>query len=212
MNHSQLAILQNEEVRARTSSATLRVLERRAEPASRAGRFLEERLFTLLQQLVDSILPQNRVGTSVDIADTIDRRLQSGTNLGWRYAELPPDGEAYVQGLNAFDRMLAQTPMKTFAAMPLPAREGYLRCVANGDVDGPAHLPLSTWLRMLRSDVVRAWVSHPQGMHAMQYFGFADGATGNEGWVSIGPDSAVPFEREGAQAMVGGALAQEGQR
>ncbi len=194
MSIPELSILQNEEVRARTSDATLHVLKERATPAPRASRFLPDDLFAMLQELVDAILPQQQVGTTVAIAETIDRKLQSGTNAGWRYATLPADGKAYVQGLTVFHRMLEQTPMKTFGAMPLPAREGYLRCVANGDVDGPAEFPLSTWLKVVRTDVVRAWVSHPDAMQAMQYYGFADGATGNEGWVSIGPNSAAPFE------------------
>ncbi len=200
MSTGELAILQNDQVRARTSSATRQVLEQRANPEPRSSRFLPDAPFALLQHLAEAILPQARIGTAVDIADAIDRRLQKGTNAGWRYAVLPPDPQAYLQGLTVFGTMLAQTPLKTFQAMPVPAREGYLHCVANGDVDGPAQFPLSTWLKMVRTDVVRMWVSHPDGMHAMEYFGFADGATGNEGWQAIGPNSPAPFEVESREA------------
>ena len=198
MSPSNLKILQNPDVRARVSDATLRALEQRANPEPRTTRFLTDEEFAQLQQLVDVILPQGTVGTAVDIADGIDRRLQTGKNAGWRYANLPPDGEAYRQGLKALFGMLRQTPMKTFVAMPPPAREGYLRCVANGDVDGPAQFPLSTWLKAVRSDIVRTWISHPDAMDAMEFYGFADGVTGGvapgEGWVAIGPNTALPFE------------------
>jgi hypothetical protein len=194
---TELPILQNPEVASRTSSATRRVLQQRAEPPAYTP-YLSSDHMRLLRALVDAILPQGAVGTTVDIAEAIDRRLSAGQNAGFRYAVLPPDGEAYSQGLDIFHKMLEQTPMKTFERMPPPAREGYLRCVANGDVDGPAQFPLSTFLRVVRTDVVRFWVGHPSTMQAMHYFGFADGATGNEGWKSIGPNSAAPFEYEDA--------------
>lgn len=198
MNAKPLKIMQNPDVRARVSPATLQALEQRANPEPRTSRFLLDEEFAQLGQLVDAILPQTVVGTAVDIADTIDRRLQAGKNAGWRYASLPSDGEAYRQGLKALFGMLQQTPMKTFVAMPPPAREAYLRCVANGDVDGPAQFPLSTWMKAVKTEVVRTWVSHPDAMYAMEYYGFADGVTGGvapgEGWVAIGPNTAKPFE------------------
>ncbi len=198
MKTPDLKILENAEVRERVSAATLQALQQRAFPEPRTNRFFSDAEFAQLQQLVDAILPQASAGTAVDIADAIDHRLQKGKSVGWRYAVLPAEGEAYRQGLRSLFSMLQHTPMKTFAAMPPTAREGYLRCVVNGDVDGPAQFPLSTWLKTVKTEVVRTWVSHPDAMYAMQYYGFADGATGGvepgEGWVSIGPNSAQPFE------------------
>lgn len=208
---TDLSILRNDEVRGRTSAATLRVLEQRAFPESRSSRFLSSEHYTLLEEIVCAVLPQSATGTHVDIADAIDRRLESGTNNGWRYAVLPPDPEAYRQGLTVFHHMLQQTPMKTFAAMPTPAKEGYLRCVSNGDVDGPADFPLALWLKVVKAEIIRTWVAHPDGMRAMEYFGFADGATGNEGWVSIGPNTAAPFEYEGQGDMRGTFVLQQEQ-
>lgn len=199
---NELPILQNPEVAARTSAATRRVLEQRAHPEPYTP-FLGEEHMSMLRALVNAILPQDAVGTAVDIAEAIDRRLAKGENAGFRYATLPPDGEAYRQGLTVFHKMLEQTPMKTFDRMPPPAREGYLRCVCNGDVDGPASFPLSTFVRLLRSDVVRLWMAHPATMRAMGYYGFADGPTGNEGWTAIGPNSAAPFEYEGTGETTG---------
>lgn len=194
---AELQVLRNPEVAARTSDATRRVLEERANPAPHTP-FLDTEHMSMLRGLVAAILPQGAVGTQVDIAEAIDRRLAAGENAGFRYAVLPPDGEAYRRGLTVFHKMLEQTPMKTFDRMPPPAREGYIRCVCNGDVDGPAEFPLSTFLKLLRTDVVRFWIAHPDTMRVMGYFGFADGPNGNEGWHSIGPNSAAPFEYEGA--------------
>jgi hypothetical protein len=197
-----LPILSNPAVLERTSAATRAVLEDRAQPVDGTNRYLSPDLYATLQQVVAAVLPQGAIGTDVDIAATIDLRLREGTNPGWRFADLPADGEAYRQGLSVFAKMLEQTPMKLFERMPPPAREGYLRCVANGDVDGPAQFPLSRWLGMLRNDVVKAWLSHPSTMQALELYGFADGATGTvngatetEGWQAISPNKALPFEQ-----------------
>lgn len=202
MSETLLPILSNPAVLERTSAATRRVLEERAQPADPAQRFLSPELYATLQQVVSAVLPQDVIGTDVDIAASIDKRLREGTNAGWRFADLPPDGEAYRQGLTVFAKMLEQTPMKLFERMPPPAREGYLRCVANGDVDGPAEFPLSRWLGMLRTDAVKAWLSHPSTMQKLEIYSFADGATGNtdgptemEGWQAITPNKAMPFEQ-----------------
>lgn len=202
MSESLLPILQNPAVLTRTSAATRRALEERGQPSAATIRFLPANLYDLLGEITGSILPQAVAGTTADIAASIDQRLAAGKNAGWRFADLPPDGEAYRQGLTLFAAMLQQTPMKSFAGMPPPAREGYLRCVANGDVDGPAQFPLSRWLAMLRTDAVKAWMAHPSTMQKMQYYGFADGETGQtngptgaEGWAAITPNQALPFEQ-----------------
>jgi hypothetical protein len=198
-----LPILSNPVVLERTSAATRHVLEKRVQPHDPAQRYLQPDQYATLQQIVNVVLPQNAVGTDVDLAGAIDKRLADGTNAGWRFADLPADGEAYRQGLDIFSKMLEQTPMKFFDRMPPSAREGYLRCVANGDVDGPAQFPLSKWLAMLRNDVVKAWLSHPSTMQKLGLYSFADGATGNtdgpteaEGWQAVTPNKALPFEHD----------------
>ena len=205
---SLLPILDDPRVAERTSPATRKVLQERVRPAP-YQQFLDAEHMDMLRLLVDAIVPQTAAGTHVDIAEAIDRRLATGKTPGFRYAVLPPDGEAYCQGLTVFFKMLEQTPMKSFDRMPPPAREGYIRCVCNGDVDGPAQFPLSTFMRMVRTDAVRFWMAHPDTMRAIGYFGFADGATGNEGWRQIGPNSPAPFEQKGevllAEGSQGGA-------
>ncbi len=97
--------------------------------------------------------------------------------------------------------MLQQTPMKTFAAMPVPAREAYVRCVVNGDVDGPAQFPLSTWLKAVKTDVVRTWITTrtrctPWSITVLPT-AVSGGVQPGEGWVALGPNSAAPFEYNG---------------
>ncbi len=195
-----LPILQNPVVAQRTSSATRRALQQRV--VQEHDRYLAPNLFRLLEQITSAMLPQGMVGTQVDIAGTIDKRLVTGANGGWRFAVLPPDKEAYREGLSALSALLRQTPFQTFDKMPTQAKEDYLRSVADGDVDEAAQFPLSKWFVMLRTDAVKIWLAHPSTMEKMSYYGFADGESGNtngptdnEGWSAITANQALPFEQ-----------------
>ena len=201
MSDELLSILNNPAVLERTSAATRRVLQERARPASSNERFLPPELYALLEQIVETILPQDGIGTHVDIAGCIDGRLLDGINAGWRFADLPADGEAYTRGLTVFAAMLQRAPVKTFERLDPAAREDHLRSVANGDVDATAQFPLSKWLGMLRTDAVKFWMAHPSTMQKIGYYGFADGETGttdgptpNEGWGAITANTALLFE------------------
>jgi hypothetical protein len=186
MRAETLTILNNPAVAQRVSNATRRVLEERAKPVADAPRFLSPELYGVLQQVVHTLLPQGAIGTRVDLAAAIDKRLADGTSGGWRFAALPSDGEAYVLGLTVL------------ASLPEDVRKGYLSSVSDLDVNGFA---LSKWLLVLKTDVVKAWLSHPDAMEAINYYGFAEGATGTtdgptetEGWHTITPNEALPFE------------------
>ncbi|MGI4756328.1 MAG: gluconate 2-dehydrogenase subunit 3 family protein [Janthinobacterium lividum] len=202
MSETLLPILQDPAVLSRTSAATRRALEERARPSESSERFLSAELFQLLEQITAAILPQGSMATDVDIASVIDQRLLSGKHAGWRFADLPADGEAYRQGLTVLASMLQRTPGKSFQNMPTAVGEAYLQCVANGDMDAAANFPLSKWLTRLRVDTVQIWMAHPSTMLKMEFYGFADGETGStdgatdhEGWLALTPDKALPFEQ-----------------
>ena len=202
MTDEPLLILNNPAVLQRTSAATQRALEERVYPAAPTERFLAPDLYALLEQITSTLLPQDVIGTQADVAACIDRRLLEGTNAGWRYADLPSDGEAYKRALTLFAEMLRTMEVETFDHLPTPARIHYLRSIANGDVDASAQFPMAKWLGMVRVDAVKFWMAHPSTMQKIEYYGFADGATGStngptdaEGWVAITTDQALPFER-----------------
>jgi hypothetical protein len=201
MSELPLFILNDPAVAQRTSSATRAALEQRVQPISADQQYLADDLRRLLEQIVSAVLPQVLVGTEVDVVSVIDRRLSDGTNAGWRFAVLPPDGEAYTQGLVTFKRMFEQTAAVPFTTMEPRQREDLLCRAAVGDFDAEAEFPLSRWLGMLKDDAVKAWLAHPSTMLKLGFYGFADGASGMtdgptvaEGWVSITQDTALPFE------------------
>jgi hypothetical protein len=201
MSQSILPILSNPAVAQRTSSATRRALEERARPIDATERYLPADLYELLQQVMETTFPQDRFATGVDIAAAIDRDLLKGSSKGWRYADLPPAGDAYRLGLTLLAKALEQTPLKTFERMPPQAREEYLRRVADGELDAVAGFPLSRWILMARTDAVRIWLSHPSTMQKLELLGFADGASGDtdgptstEGWQALTPNNTQTFE------------------
>ena len=198
MSDELLPILNHPAVLERTSVATRRILEERANPQDKGERYLSPELYALLQHIIATMLPQDVIGTTADVAACIDRRLAEGTNAGWRFADLPADGEAYILGLQAFAAILQQTP---FEHMASSKREAFLRSVAEGQADKTARFPMSKWLSMLSTDAVKFWMAHPSTMQKIQYYGFADGATGatdgpteTEGWSAITSGNALPFE------------------
>ena len=204
MRNEPLPILNNTAVAERVSLATRAVLEARANPPAYT-RFLDDEAYAMLQTVTKLLLPQDSAGTDVDLAEAIDRRLAAGTNAGWRFAALPPDGEAYRTGLNALQKTLALTPVQSFEHMPPSEREAYLRDLAQGEADDAARFPLSKFLMMLRTDVARVWMSHPSTMQALNLYSFADGATGltdgptaTEGWANLTPNTTQAFEHGAA--------------
>lgn len=182
------------------SAATRAALQERVS-LSAYTRFLSDEELATLQEVVETILPQGRVGTNVNLAESIDRRLADGKSAGWRFAVLPPDGEAYRRGLRALRQWVVATSRTALKDMPSVDREICLRSITDGAADESASFPLSTFMTMLRGDVVRLWMSHPDTMAALQLYSFATGATGRtdgptatEGWEQMTPDTAKPFE------------------
>ena len=92
------ALLASEHVTGVTRAA----LEARLMEAEHPPRFLAAAEFATLAGVCKRLLPQDNVGRR-PIASLIDTRLADGRTDGWRYAELPNDGEAFRAGLAAID-------------------------------------------------------------------------------------------------------------
>jgi hypothetical protein len=122
------------------------------------------------------VVPQR--GTDVDLAARIDAALGAGLGDGWRYAELPPDPEAYRRGL---DTLAALEP--GFAALDAAGQDAVLDRIADGalgsDADGLLTATrMALWFTDVRADAVRTWLSQPAAQAWLRYDGFADGGDG----------------------------------
>ena len=153
------------------SAPTRKALQERAALVPQNPRFFDSSdyatLISLCQTLADPDLGEL-------IAWQIDERLQKGTGNGWRFADLPADGEAiplFLQALRAADFDL-ETADKT--AIIGRARSGELETLPPG---WAAQRFFSDFL----GEVVEIYAAHPETLAKMRFAGFAD----KPGWSKI---------------------------
>jgi pimeloyl-ACP methyl ester carboxylesterase len=140
-----LALIESDQV----SEPTRLVLLKRAAPIE-GPRALNAEQLEMLRAVLQRVLPQ----PGIDLAERLDRQLAAGKGDGWRYAELPPDAEAYRQALNEL------------------AARGFLKLdAANQDqLLGEQ----GRWFEDLRADAVQIYLSHPATLARLGYSGIAD--------------------------------------
>lgn len=178
----------------RVSGRTRTILEQRAAPDD--PRYeptaLPPDALKTLRAVLARVLPQD----AVDLAQRIDRALAAGTGDGWRFADLPPDAEAYRAGLAALD---GDAGAGGFAALPDDAKDALLAELAGGRLapaGGPDGQALQRWFEDLRGQAVMLYTAHPATYARMNYCGFAYGGDGpgKEGFRALGPDARDPWE------------------
>ena len=189
----QLPILQSDKVSRATRQALQERLEKNTGPDSLG--FLSVKHLQLLRAIIATLLPQETVGTEIRIAETIDRRLAENSGIGWRFAELPSDREAYQQGLAAVAEILESdhqtASVEEWESLHVRGREHLLIRLQSGDEDARAGFPLGRWMEVLRVDAVTTWLADPRTMLAIGYSGFADG---DDGWIEVGLDHNTPVD------------------
>ena len=130
-------------------------------------RFFNADEWLVLEALCARILPQPERAEPVPIAPCIDAALFEGRGSGTRFADLPPDPDAWRHGLAAFDAEAAQRHGAGFAALPADAQDAILANATAGDLRGPAWdgLPSRRFMRILvLPAVVSIYYVHPAGM------------------------------------------------
>ena len=181
-----------------TTPPTRRVLQERAAWRSQGPQFFTPDEMRTLAALCDAMVPQDGPDDPgggryrVDIAGEMDRRVGNGGGNGWRYADLPGDGEAYRRGLAAFDDVAGGA----FHEKSRGERLKILTDIRAGDGEGPAWQSrglvakrvLEEWL----AEAVEIYYSHPGGGQAdLGYVGFADA----RGWRLVQLDEREPQEQ-----------------
>ena len=130
-------------------------------------RFFSPDQARLLEAVCARVLPQDDRDAAhvIPIVPQIDHRLANGITDGYRYDDMPPDGEAYVLGLQAIDEMSATIHGAAFPAIGLSERDALLRSLHDGKplVDHPvwARMPVHRFWMLLLGDCAEAYYSHP---------------------------------------------------
>jgi len=159
----------------------------------RLGRAPDLRFFTVQEeavghQLFNQLLDQ-REPPHVPVLELVDARLAENETDGWRYADMPPDGEAFRRSFAALDEEARSRSGKPFHALGWSDQGRLVQAVQDGDagwLDLPAGHVWSLWTRY----ACTAFYSHP---FAWNEIGFG-GPAYPRGYKNIGLDRREPWE------------------
>jgi hypothetical protein len=136
---------------------------------------------------------------SVPVLQMIGARLAAGETDGWRYADMPEDGQAWRDTLSFLDADAAGRCGTTFAEAP-PADQAALVQAVQDQISGddwhglPAKHVWSLWTRY----ACTAFYSHPS---AWDEIGFP-GPAYPRGYKNIGVDKLEPYEVRDARPAI----------
>src|SRR5665213_1680215 len=82
---------------------TRHVIDRRM-AVFREPRFFSPDEWLTLRAVCDRIMPQPKDRPPVPLPSYVDQKMADGLLDGYRYAQLPPQGEAWRRGLGALDQ------------------------------------------------------------------------------------------------------------
>lgn len=130
-------------------------------------RFFSEAEAALFEAVADRVLPQDDREPSrrIPIVNGIDARLFEKKGDGYRYAEMPPDGEAHRLGLEAIEAMARHLHGRGFRELDQRAQDELLLTLHDGKPRA-AHdiwerMPVHRYWLMLVKDVVEEYYAHP---------------------------------------------------
>ena len=135
--------------------------------------FFNENEFARLQAAAVRLLPHDPA--EIELAGLVDQRLHSGQGDGWRYADAPPDGEAY--------RALLTALPDDFETYSSEMQDTALREVQTSHPHA---------FEDLLSELTEGFMAHPLTQYRFGYAGFAD----VPGWPQVGPDELEPREAQ----------------
>lgn len=181
------------------TEATRQVLRARLRAGENyAPQFFDVAEFDLLKAICEAFAPSQAVSCGFVVAE-IDRRLAEGNGNGWRYDEMPPDGEAFKRGLAGFNRIAKQIFQTDFVSLDAEKRRLILRNARDGQVTiNELKESLSArFVEELLTEFAETFYSHPLAQGEIGCVAMADAA----GWREIGLnrlDSHEPRSVDGA--------------
>lgn len=122
----------------------------------------------LMNIMVEHLLPQDDRLPSrrIPIVPRIDDRLYRGHIPGYRFAKMPPDGDAYRLGFRAIDRMSRKSHGRSFEELSWTEQEVLLKSIHDAKpTEGAAEIwekmEVHRYWALLVQDCVEAYYAHP---------------------------------------------------
>lgn len=158
-------------------------------------RFLTKEEWSLLEAIVDRLIPQADREVPVPIVPWIDAMLQENRTPGFRYADMPPMRTAWRQGLAAIRAEARNGHGRDFEEFSPEEQDSLLRDIENNRVESRywGNLPAGGFFKHhLLKDVVAVYYAHPD---AWNEIGFG-GPASPRGYARLGLNERDPWEAE----------------
>jgi len=171
---------------------TRHVIERRL-AVPREPVFFDKSEWETLCAVCDRIMPQPMDRPPVPLAAYVDQKITSRHLDGYRYAELPPQGEAWKRGLAALDAEAQDAHGGHFHTLDGAQQDALLHRMQQGELHGPAwgDMPCKPFFEhRVVADITHAYYGHPT---AWNEIGFG-GPASPRGYVRLKLDRRDPWE------------------
>jgi hypothetical protein len=159
----------------------------------REPRFLSPELFVILEAFCARILPQPFDRPPVPLAALVDTKLFTNLQDGFRYSQMPDQGEAWRRGLMALDEAARAHYDRGFTALSGEQQDDVLRRMERGELSGGAlgDMPAEMFFEHRAVlDIVSSSYAHPTAWSEMGFGGPAS----PRGYVRMGLDRRDPWE------------------
>jgi hypothetical protein len=159
----------------------------------REPRFLSPELFAVLDAACRRIVPQPSDRPPVPLAAYVDTKLYERKLDGFRYAQMPEQGEAYRQGLAGLEEAAKAQHACAFTALTQEAQDDILSQAQQDKLSGGAWGGMSSEMffkHRLMLDTVSAYYAHPTAWSEMGFGGPAS----PRGYVRMKLDRRDPWE------------------
>ena len=122
----------------------------------------------LMEAVVAHLLPQDDRMPSrrIPLVPGIDQRLHEGRTPGYRFARMPPDGDAYRLGLQAVERMAAHSYGRPFRQLAWREQDELLKSIHDAEPKAGAadiweRMPIHRFWALMVQDCVEIYYAHP---------------------------------------------------
>lgn len=162
------------------------------QPAVTTPRFFDARDFATLRAACARLIPQTEREQAIDLAGALDERLAAGKGDGWRYDQMPPDGEAHRRGLRGLDETAQALLAMNFQQLEAAQQDEVLLAVQRGEAHGETWrtLPARRFFEELLAELTEIYYSHPLAKEEIGDASMADA----HGWQKISLDEHEAHE------------------
>ena len=161
--------------------------------APREPRFFTAAEWRCLGAVCEQIMPQPRDRPPVPLPAYVDLKMRESLLDGYRYAAMPPQGEAWRRGLAALDQEAKLLDGAWFDALAPERQHLLLQRMQKGELTGEAwgQMPCALFFaHRVIPDITHAYYAHPV---AWNEIGFG-GPASPRGYVRMALDRRDPWE------------------